>query len=305
MKVCEVVRQVKVKSVLNKHKKRDSWFLDDYTVNPYAGCSVGCIYCYTRGSKYGVRQTPENVINRGVALKTDAVPILKRQLKNRLWRGERGFIVLGSAAEAYPDVEKDLKVTREILGLIKRFKFPVHVCTKSKLVLRDLDLLRAIDETAVLADDMAYLGHAVFISFSFSTLDEGLARLLEPGAPSPQERLETMKKCSEAGFKVGVINMPVLPFLSDSDESLEAMAKTAKEYCADYIMFAGLTLFGDGPGDCRTLYYKFLHENYPELLPKYQKLFRNSSYSSITYQRDLSKRAKKVSIKYGIKTRIL
>lgn len=300
-----MVREIKVKSILNKHKKRDSWFLDDYTLNPYAGCSMGCIYCYTRGSKYGVRQTHENVTNMDVALKADAVPILKRQLKNRLRRGERGFIVLGSAAEAYPNVENDLKVTREILGLIKRFKFPVHVCTRSKLVLRDLDLLRAVDETAVLPDDLEYLEHGVFISFSFSTLDEGLARLLEPGAPGPQERLETMKKCSEAGFKVGVINMPVLPFLSDSDESLEAMLKSAKEHGASYVMFAGLTLFGDGPEDCRTLYYKFLEDNYPELIPEYQKLFRNSSYPSSAYQRDLSKRAKKISAKYGIKTGIL
>lgn len=301
-----MVHEVKVKSVLNKHKKRDSWFLDNYTLNPYAGCSMGCIYCYTRGSKYGGSYTDEdgNTLTTDVALKADAVPILKRQLKNRLRRGERGFIVLGSAAEAYPDVEEDLKVTREILGLIKRFKFPVHVCTRSKLVLRDLDLLKAVDETAVLPDDMAYLEHGVFISFSFSTLDPELAGLLEPGAPTPQERLETMKKCSEAGFKVGVINMPVLPFLSDSDESLESMAKTAKEYGADYIMFAGLTLFGDGPEDCRTLYYKFLEKNFPELITKYQKLFRNSSYPTSTYQRDLSKRAEKVSAKYGIKTRI-
>ena len=123
------MREIKVKSLLNKHKKRDSCFLDDYTLNPYAGCSMGCIYCYTRGSKYGARQTPENVTNMDVALKADAASILKRQLKNRLRRGERGFIVLGSAAEAYPNVENDLKVTREILGLIKRFKFPVHVCT--------------------------------------------------------------------------------------------------------------------------------------------------------------------------------
>ncbi|WP_231916439.1 SPL family radical SAM protein [Methanobacterium congolense] len=299
------MREIKVKSLLNKHKKRDSCFLDDYTLNPYAGCSMGCIYCYTRGSKYGARQTPENVTNMDVALKADAASILKRQLKNRLRRGERGFIVLGSAAEAYPNVENDLKVTREILGLIKRFKFPVHVCTRSKLVLRDLDLLRAVNETAVLPDDLDYLEHGVFISFSFSTLDEGLARLLEPGAPSPQERLETMKKCSVAGFKVGVINMPVLPFLSDSDESLEAMVKSAKEHGASYVMFAALTLFGNGPEDCRTLYYKFLEDNYPELIPEYQKLFRNSSYPSNTYQKDLSRRAKKVSDKYNIKTRIL
>ncbi|KAF5042795.1 hypothetical protein DSECCO2_508930 [anaerobic digester metagenome] len=240
-----------------------------------------------------------------MALKDEAVPLVKRQLKNRLRRGERGFILLGSAAEPYPTIEKDLKATREILGLIKRFKFPVHVCTKSNMVLRDLDLLRDIDRTAVLPEDMGGLGHGAVISFSLSTLDEKLASILEPGAPTPQERLETMKKCHESGFKVGVINMPVLPFLSDSDESLETMVKTSKEYGASYVMFAGLTLFGDGPGDCRTLYYNFLEENFPELVSEYEKLFRNDSYPSNNYQRDLSKRSGKISAEYDIKTRIL
>jgi DNA repair photolyase len=298
--VDEVLNEIKVTSILNKHKKRDDWFLGDYTLNSYAGCPFNCIYCYTRGSKYGGDHGSE------VALKANAVFMLKRQLKNRIRRAERGFIVVGSAAEAYPPIERNLGITREILFLIKRYKFPVHVCTKSSLILRDLDVLEEINRDAILPDDLKEkLGCGVLISFSFSTLDEELASILEPGAPSPMERLETMKKCSDAGFKVGIINMPVLPFLSDSSEDLEAMIKSAKIHGAEYIIFAGLTLYGDGPDDCRTLYYQFLENHFPELVLGYKKLFFSSFAPSKRYQMDLTKRYHEISTKYGVKNRII
>ena len=104
----QLENEIKAKSLLNRHKKRDEWFLGDYTINPYAGCSMGCIYCYTRGSKYGG--------NYGVKVvpKSNAVPILKKQLKNSIRRNKRGLIVLGSAADPYPSVEKDLNLAKEL-----------------------------------------------------------------------------------------------------------------------------------------------------------------------------------------------
>ena len=135
--------QIIAKSLLNKNKKRDDWFLGNYTLNPYAGCSIACIYCYTRGSKYGGDH------GSTVNVKSQAVPILKRQLKNAIKRHERGFIVLGSAADPYPSVENETKLTREILGLIKRYHFPLHILTKSNLILRDIDILTDIKEEAI------------------------------------------------------------------------------------------------------------------------------------------------------------
>ncbi len=140
----KLVNEVSVKSLLNKHKKRDDWFLGDYTLNPYAGCSMGCIYCYTRGSKYG---GDHGII---VSAKSNAVPILKKQLKNRIRKNERGFIVLGSSADPYPALETELKLTSEILGMIKRYRFPLHILTKSTLVLRDIEILHGIKDVAIL-----------------------------------------------------------------------------------------------------------------------------------------------------------
>jgi len=130
----------------------------------------------------------------------------KKTVKNSIRRNERGFIILGSATDPYPTVEKDLKLTREILGIIKCFRFPLHLLTKSTMLTRDIDILKGINEVAILPSEFEdKLDCGVIISFSFSTLNEEIARILEPGAPSPIKRLETMKEFNDAGFKTGII----------------------------------------------------------------------------------------------------
>jgi len=294
-----MVSEVQVKSILNKHKKRDDWFLDDYSVNPYSGCSFNCIYCYIRGSKYG-----ENMA-KTFSIKINAPELLEKQLSRRAKKGEYGIIALSSSTEPYMPIEEKLKLTRKLLEIILKYKFPVEVATKSKLVLRDLDLLKEIDKNAILPADLKpKLKHGAIISFSISTLDDKLAKILEPGAPKPRERLETMKKCKEEGFFTGVCFIPVLPFLSDSEEQLNETIKTVKEYGADFILVGGLTLFGKGPADCKTLYYKFLEKHHPELVPKYRSLYRIFFAPSKEYQRELEEKSKKVCKKYGIKNKI-
>jgi len=295
-----MVAEIQVKSILNKHKKRDDWFLDDYSVNPYEGCSFHCIYCYIRGSKYG-----ENMAKM-LSVKINAPEVLEKQLKRRAKKGEYGIIALSTSTEPYQKIEEKYKLTRKLLEIILKYRFPVHVLTKSKLVLTDLDLLKEIDKEAILPDDLKpKLKHGVIISFSISTLDEELARILEPGAPVPKERLETMQKCKKEDFLVGVDYIPVLPFLSDADEQLDEMIKIAREYEANFVLVGALTLFGNKPADCKTLYYKFLEKHYPELLPKYKSLFRIFSQPSKEYQKKLEEKSKRSCEKYGIKIRIV
>lgn len=295
-----MVNKITVKTILNNSKKRDDWFLGRYTLNTYAGCSMACIYCYTRGSKYGGDH------GSVVSAKLNAVPVLKKQLKNCIRRNERDIILLGSAADPYPTVEKDLNLTREVLGIIKRYKFPTHILTKSKLILRDMDIIKGILDVAMVPDDLVdKLENGVIVSFSFSTLNEEIAEMIEPGAPSPLERLETMKEFSDAGFKTGIINMPVLPFLSDSDEAIQSMVKTAKNYGAHYVLYSGLTLYGSGNSDCKTLYLDFLREHSPDLVKEYEKLFQKSFAPLKKYSFELSKRFSEISSKYGVKNSIL
>ena len=110
-----------------------------------------------------------------------------------------------------------------------------------------------------------------------------------------------MQKIKEAGFYAGVAYIPVLPFISDSDEQLEEMIKIAKEFGADYVFVGTLTLYGIG----KEIYYKVLEKRFPELLPKYKKLFKIFNQPSKEYQLDLEKKANKFCEKYGIKHRIV
>ena len=289
-----------VSSILNKHKKRDSWFLDDYSINPYEGCGFNCTYCYVHGSKYG-----ENLAEK-IIIKKDAAIILDKQLGNRAKKNQYGFIAVGSATDAYMQVEQELGLTRELLRVILKNRFPVFISTKSTLITRDFDLLRQIDEAAIIPDDLRKtLKRGVILSFSFSTLDEKLAKQLESGAPSSQRRLETLRQCKELGFLCGVNAIPLLPFISDTDEELEKMISAAKEYGADYILTGSLTLFGNSEKDSRQLYFRFLEKQYPHLLERYKKMYGSVFYPSWKYQDDLKKRAGVLCEKYSIRNSIL
>jgi len=288
-----------VKSILNKHKKRDSWFLDDYSINPYEGCGFNCTYCYVHGSKYG-----ENLADK-IVIKNDAAAILDKQLADCAKKNEYGFIAVGSATDAYMQVEEEIGLTREFLKVILKHKFPVFISTKSDLIKRDFDLLKEIDANAILPEDLKQNpGRGVIISFSFSTLDEKLAGQIESGAPSPQKRMETLKLCSENGFLCGVNAMPLLPFITDTDEEIEKIVGATKVYGANYILIAGLTLFGNDERDSKQLVFKFLKNNYPELLEKYEKMYGSVYYAPWQYQQQLKKRADAICEKYKIKNSI-
>ncbi|MCE5213429.1 MAG: radical SAM protein [Methanobacterium sp.] len=292
--------ETKVKSILNRLKIRDNWFLVDYSVNPFMGCALNCIYCYIHGSKYGGEDTSN------LKIKTNAAEVLYRQLKNRAKKREYGFVGLGSSTDPYPPIEEDLQITRELLKIIYRFKFPVNVTSKSTLILRDLDLLRKIDEKAILPENLKNkLKHGVIVSFSFSTVDPYLAGIFEPGASTVEERLETMKKFKQEGFLVGANLMPLLPFLSDSEEDLDKMIGKMKEYGAEFVLVGGLTLFGDKKSDCKVRYYNALKEHFPDLLRPTKELFGNSFAPSRTYQHKLAVLSRKIASKHNIRTNIL
>ena len=289
-----------VTSILNKHKKRDNWFLDDYSINPYEGCGFNCTYCYVHGSKYG-----ENLADK-IVVKKDAAAILDRQLANRAKKNEYGFIAVGSATDAYMQVEEEVGLTRDLLEIICKHRFPVFISTKSDLIIRDFDLLKQIDTNAILPADLKQNpGRGVMISFSLTTMDEKLAKQIEPGAPSPNKRLETLKACSDSGFLCGLNAMPLLPFISDTDEELEKIISAAKEFGAHYILIAGLTLFGNDERDSKQLVFKFLRNSHPDLLEKYELMYAGTDYSSWKYQQELRNKVDALCKKYEIRNTII
>lgn len=296
----KMISPKKVTSVLNKHKKRDSWFLDDYSINPYEGCSCNCQYCYIRGSKYG-----ENM-EENLAYKSNALEILEKQLAARAKKNEHGIVVLGSATDAYLPHEAELKLTEDFLKLLLKYQFPVFISTKRKLILRDLDLLKQIDRNAILPQDLSQtLKRGVILSVSVSTMNEILSHTLEPGAISPPERMKLIKELKAEGFLAGVNAIPVLPFISDTEEELEKIISAAKDHNSDYILAGSLTLFGNNPADSKTLYYKFLQRKFPHLIAQYDRLYGSNFYPPFRYQEKLKVRVKKLSSEYNIRTGIL
>lgn len=289
-----------VKSVLNKHKKRDSWFLDDYSVNPYEGCSCNCLYCYIRGSKYG-----ENM-DEGMAVKENALEILDKQLAARAKKNQYGIVAVGSGTDAYIHHEEKLKMTYGMLELLLKHRFPVFISTKCTLIKRDIDLLKEIDKAAILPDDLALtLKRGIILSVSISSMNEKISEMLEPGAASPLQRLNLIKELKQEGFLAGVNAIPVLPFLSDTEEELEKIISGAKESDADYILVGGLTLFGNGTSDSKTLFYKFLERYDTSLLSKYQHLYGSNFYTPFSYQNQLKEKAERLCRKHQIRNSIL
>ncbi len=291
---------ITVKSILNKNKKRDSWFLDDYTINPYSGCSFNCLYCYIRGSKYGEHMEEK------LSIKSNALEILEKQLALRSRKEQYGFVVLSSATDPYLQFEKEEKLTRQILQLLLKYKFPVHVITKSDLVERDFDLLHQIEEDAILPSDLqGKLNHKVFITFSFSTTDDAIAKIFEPGATAPSLRLQTLSKAANENFLTGVSMMPLLPYITDEGTHLEEMFASIKNAGARYAMPASLTLFGKGVADSKTLILKAVQKYYPHLADKYNHFFSKTGYMPAYYHEALRKKTMELGKRYGLPERII
>lgn len=295
-----MIRQKLVPTALNKLKQRDSWFLCDYTVNPYEGCSCNCQYCYVRGSKYG-----ENMED-GLIIKSNLPTILEKQLQNRAKKNQYGIVVIGSATDAYIPHEKEWKMTEKILELLLKYRFPVFISTKCNLITRDIELLKEIDKKAILPEDLKItLGRGAILSVSLSSMDPTICQTLEPGAIPPSERLQLLRQLKEEGFLAGVNAIPTLPFISDTEEELVKIIESAKQHQADYILVGGLTLFGNEAADSKTLYYKFLQRHRPELLPKYQALYGNYSFPSQAYQEQLRIKSGNLCTMHQIRNRII
>src|SRR4030067_2699303 len=163
----------------------------------------------------------------------------------------RGAVNLGVATDVYQPAEKKYRITRQILEVLKEHKCPFAIGTKSDLVLRDLDLIREAAEKAWCC-----------VSLSISTLDENLAKLLEPNAPSPKRRLEAVKRLSDAGIMVGVWMIPLLPYITDSDENMARVVEAAVESGARFVMGGVLGMRNPLP------FKRVLGEDFARLVPR-------------------------------------
>ena len=234
-------------------------------MNIYRGCAHDCVYCDGRAEKY---QTHKDFESK-VIVKKNAVGLLKKELTPNPRRKtlKPGFVMIGGGVgDSYQPIEKQYKITRGVLKYLYTTNFPVHILTKSTLVERDIDILKQINSKT-----------RAIVSFSFSSVDDEISKIFEPGVPSPSKRLETIKKLKDKGFFCGMFLMPVIPFITDNPKLIEESVKKAKDAGVDFIIFSGMTL---KDGRQKEYFFKTLKENYPNLLVEYNHIYRGDKWGS-------------------------
>jgi len=241
-----------------------------------------------------------------LVVKSNALEIPEKQLAARAKKQQYRIVTVGSGTDACIHHEERLRMTEGILKLLLKYRFPVFISTKCLLITRDIALLKEIDKAAILPEDLQHkLKRGIILSVSISTLNEKISNMLEPGAAPSLQRLQLVRQLKNEGFLVGINAIPVLPFISDTEEELEKMIAEAKSFHADYILTGSLTLFGDEIADSKILYYKFLERYDPALLPKYKTLYGQNFYVPYQCQRQLKEKADKLCKKYNIRNSIV
>lgn len=285
------VKEIKAKSILRKGKKIDSWFLINYGMNLYRGCAHNCVYCDGRSEGYYV----DGEFGFDVTVKINAIEILKKELDPKRKRNplKRYFIgMVGGVGDSYQPLEEKYKLTRQALELFYEKDFPIHILTKSTLVERDIDIIKKINEQS-----------RAIVSFSFSSTNDEISYLFEPGVPAPSARLKTLAKFKKEGIPCGMYLMPVIPFVTDTAEIMEETIREAKEKDIDFIVFGGMTL---KEGRQKEYFIKTLQKKYPELLPQYANIYLKDKWGSPTkeYYRSINETFNLLSKKYKIPRRI-
>lgn len=197
-----VIYEDQSKTILSKNESPDIGFR--YSVNPYRGCLHGCAYCYARPSHEVLGFGAGTDFERKILVKRGAPELLRRALNKSTWQGD--LIVLSGNTDCYQPIEQRFRLTRGCLEVCVEAANPVHIITKSALVERDLDLIVRLRERA-----------SVGVTVSIPFFDPEVARALEPYAPSPARRVQTLRHLSAAGIEAGVLVAPLVPGLSDGD----------------------------------------------------------------------------------------
>jgi DNA repair photolyase len=231
------------RSVISRNTSPDIGF--DASINPYRGCEHGCVYCYARPGHAYLGLSPGLDFETRLFAKHDAPRLLEAELARPGYRCDP--IAIGTVTDAWQPVERRLRITRGCLEVLARARHPISFVTKSSLVERDLDLLAPMAQDGL-----------VFAMVTVTTLDPGLAARLEPRAPAPWRRLQTIERLARAGVPVGVSLAPVIPFVNEPEiESVLDAAHAAGAVHANYVV---LRL----PLELRDVFHDWLHAHLPD-----------------------------------------
>lgn len=244
---------IPAKSIITRTPHGSSWFGYDYNMNIYKGCCHGCIYCDSRSECYQIENFDE------VRAKENVLNLIEMELKSKR---KKGIIGTGAMSDPYNPFEEKYKLTRGSLELIDKYNFGINIITKSELITRDIDLYKKIASHS-----------PVCVKLTITTFDDDLCSKIEPNVSVTSKRFEAIKKFSEAGIFTGVLIMPTLPFISDTEENIVSIVKATAEAGGKFIYPAfGVTLRQNQ----RDYFYDKLDILFPNLKQKYMKTFGNN-----------------------------
>jgi DNA repair photolyase len=270
------------RSTLNRESSGRMPFV--WTINPYRGCEFGCKYCYARYTHEFMEMWDGRDFERKIFAKVGAPELLRDELRAAKDKGLP--IALGTATDPYQPAEMHFGITRRLLEVFAAFEgLEFSITTKSVLILRDLDLLTRISER-----------HRLSVHITVTTLDERLARLLEPKAPPPARRLETVAQLAAMRIEVGVNVMPILPGLTDSKPSLQELAQRSAQAGAKFLYGNVLFLM---PSAMKQ-FMPFLEREFPHLVRRYRRLYARSAYLHGEYPEQMAKFMAELRARYSL-----
>ncbi|MCC2032958.1 Rv2578c family radical SAM protein [Microbacterium allomyrinae] len=275
--------EVLCKSALN-HVPSASAMPFDWTVNPYRGCSHACVYCFARGTHEYLELDAGRDFDTQVVVKINVAEVLEKELRRGTWAHEP--VMLGTNTDPYQRAEGRYKLMPGIVSALTESGTPFSILTKGTLLRRDLPLLT----------DAAANVH-VTLAMSIAVFDDQLQHLIEPGTPNATARLETVRAATEAGFRVTVFLMPIIPHLTDSIAAIDHALTRIKEAGAVRVVYGALHL---RPG-AKQWFLQWLEQQHPELVSSYRGLYPGASATAPkAYRSWLAKRVRPLLRVHGL-----
>ncbi|MEP7105752.1 MAG: radical SAM protein [Chloroflexota bacterium] len=255
----------------------------NWSLNPYMGCEHRCTFCYVRAFERRADRPSDDRYGRTIRVKTIVAQVLRHELGRRTWRREG--VAIGAATDPYQPAEGTYRLTRGCLQVFAEFANPVGLITRGPMIVRDIDVLTTLARRASLG-----------VNFSIPTLDDEVWRRTEPGTAHPRQRQRALEKLVAAGIRAGVGMAPILPGLSDRPEQMEAVVRAARDAGAAHIWANVLYL---RPGT-REHFLESLARHWPELLPRYLKLYAGRAYLGDDVSKPVHKEVRRLSEAHGL-----
>ena len=273
--------EVLCKSALNRVPQSSSMPFA-WTINPTRGCLHQCVYCFARKTHEYLDFDAGADFDSQIVVKTNVAEVLRAELARPSW--VREHVALGTNSDPYMRAEGRYQLMPGIIEALTEARTPFSILTKGPLLRRDLPLL-------VRAAEQVHVDVGVSLAF----LEPGLQQRVEPGTPKPAARLGLIRALADAGLAPTVMAMPVLPWLTDSTEHLDALMTAVAEAGAAWVTVGALHL---RPG-AREWFLAWLEREFPELVPKYRVLYGRGSYASGEYREWLAGRVRRLRRRHG------